>query len=182
MLRRARTSCAAHVIGRTVLVVTTILPATSMAGPSATPGPSTRSVEERPPLGPLPKLPSLEVPPPTAASLEALDAHLARLVSRDPGDRETAAAEVLEVERDRLAAIHRRIGSIAESSDHVAMKDVLNQIRDKTHEEKKGPTPDYLEMLVAHARVDSKPFRDLLSIVGMSRMLRHIGTVGAARE
>ena len=138
--------------------------------------------EERPTSSPLPKPPSLEVPPPSNASLEALDALLARLSSRDAGDRETAAAEVLEVEQDRLPAIHRRIGSISESSDHVAMKDLLGHIRDKAHEETKGPPPDYLEMLEAHAKPDSKAFRDLVQIVGMSRMLRHIGTTPAARE
>jgi hypothetical protein len=137
---------------------------------------------DRPTLSPLPKPPSLEVPPPSNASLEALDALLLRLVSRDSGERETAASEVLEVERDRLPAIHRRIGSIAESSDHVAMKELLGQIRDKAHEEKKGPPPDYLEMLETHAKPDSRTFRDLVQVVGMSRMLRHVGTTPAARE
>jgi hypothetical protein len=135
-----------------------------------------------PSLTPLPKPPSLEIPPPTAATLEALDALLARLVSRDAGERENAVAEVLEVERDRLAAIHRRLASIAESSDHVAMKEMLVGIRDKIHIGKNEPTPDYLEMVEAHAKPDSKTFRDLASVLGMSRMLRHIGTVGAARE
>jgi hypothetical protein len=135
-----------------------------------------------PELGPLPKPPSLEIPPPTAATLESVDALLSKLVSRDAGERDTAVAEVLEVEPDRLPAIHRRLGSIAESSDHAGMKEMLGSIRDKTHDEKKGPPPDYLEMLEAHARPDSKNFRDLVSVVGLSRMLRHIGTVGAARE
>jgi hypothetical protein len=137
---------------------------------------------DRPALSPLPKPPSLEIPPPSNASLEALDALLGRLASRDSGERETAASEVLEVERDRLPAIHRRIGSIAESSDHVAMKELLGQIRDKAHEEKRGPPPDYLEMLEAHAKPESKTFRDLVQVVGMSRMLRHVSTTPAARE
>lgn len=135
-------------------------------------------------LGPLPKPPSLEVPPPTPASLEALDAHLARLSGRDAADRETAVQEILEVEPDRLAAIHRRLTTIAESSDHTAMKELLGSIRDKAREDtgKKGAAPDYLEMLEAHARPDSKTFRDLVSVVAMSRMLRQIGSVVAARE
>lgn len=131
---------------------------------------------------PLPKPPSLEIPPPTAATLEALDALLARLASRDAGERENAVAEVLEVERDRLPAIHRRLGSIAESSDHVAMKEMLVGIREKIHVEKDKIPPDYLEMVEAHAKPDSKTFRDLVAVLGMSRMLRHIRTVGAARE
>src|SRR5262245_21325955 len=106
-------------------------------------------------LTPLPKPTSLEIPPPTAATLEALDALLARLYSSDAGERENAVAEVLEVERDRLPAIHRRLGSISESSDHVAMKEMLVGIREKIHVEKDKLPPDYLEMVEAHAKPDS---------------------------
>ncbi|HEX4339838.1 MAG TPA: hypothetical protein VH062_28220 [Polyangiaceae bacterium] len=169
-----------------LVLSTAFAAAGAAAAPTGAPAPSSASgataTAERPTLSPLPKPPSLEIPPPTNTSLEALDALLGRLVSRDAGERDTAAAEVLEVERDRLPAIHRRLGSISESSDHVGMKDVLGSIRDKVHEEKKGPPPDYLEMLEAHARPDSKNFRDLVQVVGMSRMLRHIGSVNAARE
>src|SRR5262249_55206344 len=85
----------------------------------------------RPALGPLPRPPPLELPPPSPQALETLDAHLARLLSADAGERETAVSEILEVERDLLPAIHRRLTMIAESSDHVAMKETLGAIRDK---------------------------------------------------
>jgi hypothetical protein len=144
------------------------------------------------PLGPLPKAPSIELPVPVPAVLEALDRHLERLLSADAAERETAAREILEVEPDRLPAIHRRLTTIAESSDHEAMKQLLGGTRDKARDEVKQKsqaqgshdkvtTPDYLEMLISHPR-DSRPYRDLLSAVAMSRMLRQIGTTPAARE
>ncbi len=148
---------------------------------------------ERPPLSPLPKPPSLELPMPEPVVLEALDAHLARLVSSDATVRETAREEILEVELDRLPSIHRRLVTLSESSDHEGMKDLLSGIRDKARDlarqklrvqgvNEKVVTPDYLEMLTQHAKPDSKNWRDLVAVVAMSRMLRQIGTVAAGRE
>ena len=115
---------------------------------------------------------------------EALDAHLKRLLSRDADERETAIREILEVEPDAFPAIHRRLSELAESSDHEAMKELLGSVRDKARDEagKKAAPPDYLSMLEAHPKLDSKPFRDLVSVLAMSRMLREIGTTPAARE
>jgi hypothetical protein len=153
-------------------------------------GPSTKAVDPSPrALSALPKPPSLDVPPPDPASIEVLDTHLSHLVSRDPGVRETAVAEILEAEADRLPAIHRRLATLSESSDHEAMRDLLAQLKDKTREAIRGEREqdketalDYLEMLESHARPDAKTWRDLVSVIGMSRMLRQIGTVSAARE
>ncbi len=135
-------------------------------------------------LNPLPKPPSLEVRAPTPASVEALDAHLAQLVGRDASERETAVEEILEVEPDAFPAIHERLGTLAESSDHAGMKDVLASIRDRTRQEsgKNAPAPDHLEMLESHARPDSKNWQELVRLLAMSRMLQQIGTVPAARE
>ena len=98
-------------------------------------------------------------------------------------------AEILEVESDRLPAIHRRLTTLAESSDHEAMRDLLAQLKDKTREairaereQDKETALDYLEMLESHARPDAKTWRDLVSVIAMSRMLRQIGSVNSARE
>ncbi|HEX7668345.1 MAG TPA: hypothetical protein VF395_02120, partial [Polyangiaceae bacterium] len=165
---------------------------TEATSSTAAPDPSTPgSPGTSPPraLGSLPKPLSLEVPPPDPAAIEALDAHLGHLVSKDPGVRETAVAEIREVEPDRLPAIHRRLTTLAESSDHDAMKELLSQVRDKTRdsvrgerEEKKDAALDYLSMLETRARPDSKAWRDLVAVVAMSRMLEQMGTVNAARE
>lgn len=154
-------------------------------------GPPAKTSTDPPPrvLGTLPKPPSLELPPPDPTSIEALDTHLSHLVSHDPGIRDTAVSEILEVEADRLPAIHRRLATLAESSDHEAMKDLLSQVKGKTRDAVRGEPEhdkdaalDYLEMLESHARPDVKTWRDLVSVVAMSRMLRQIGSVNSARE
>jgi tetratricopeptide (TPR) repeat protein len=162
--------------------------ATAQAAPS--PKAETRS---KPPLPALPKPPPFELPPPSGASLSALDAHLGRLVAKDAMVRETAVSEILEVEVDALPAIRRRLQSLSESTNKEAMKELLGKIRDKARgairekarEEGSGEktkTPDYLVMLEAHARPDDRTWVDLVSVVALSRMLRQIGTVAAARE
>lgn len=164
---------------------------TSHAGVPASSAVPSAQPAELVPLAPLPKLPSIELPPPDRTTAEALDGFLSRIVSKDASVRETAAQEILEVERDSLPAIHQRLSRLADSSDHREMKDLLGNIRDKERdsirdraqaEGDKASAPDYLEMLLTHPRPDSKAFRDLMSIVAMSRMLRQIGTVGACRE
>jgi tetratricopeptide (TPR) repeat protein len=172
--------------------LTTAAPAQSVPS-NSTPAPIASSFRPPLPLAALPKAPSIEVAAPAAAVLEALDRHLARLVASDAAERETAAREILEVEPDRLPAIHRRLTTISESSDHEGMKQLLGGTRDKARDalkqrvraEGKGEkvsTPDYLEMLLSHPRIDSRPYRDLVAVVAMSRMLRQIGTTPAARE
>ncbi|HVU03551.1 MAG TPA: hypothetical protein VHE30_17450 [Polyangiaceae bacterium] len=167
---------------------TSASPALEPAPPGSAPKESAATPERV--LGSLPKPPSLEIPPPDPASIEALDGLLANLVSRDPGVRETAVSEILETERDRLPAIHRRLVTLSESSDHEGMKEVLGSVRDRTRGEIKGEKEgderdkalDYLAMLHKHAKPDSKNWRDLVQVVAMSRMLRQMDTVGAARE
>ena len=194
--------------GRTLALLALTLSSAAARGeesPSRTPAPSAEArepsaapsakSEARPklPLAPLPKPPALELPPPTAAALSALDAHLGRLVAKDAMVRETAVSEILEVEVDVLPAIRRRLQSLAESSNKEAMKELLGQVRDKARGEirekardegsnEKTKTPDYLVMLEAHARPDNRTWVDLVSVVALSRMLRQIGTVAAARE
>jgi len=58
-------------------------------------------------------------------------------------------------------------------------------VKQRVRTEGKGEkvaTPDYLEMLLSHPRLDSRPYRDLVAVVSMGRMLRQIGTTPAARE
>lgn len=155
----------------------------SASAASAKPAPDAR------PLAPLPKPPPLDLPAPDRASSEALDDLLSRVASKDASVRETAAQEILETERDALPAIHQRLARIADSSDHRDMKDLLGSIRDKARGAREAApsdgdrsAPDYLEMLLEHPRPDSKVYKDLVSVVAMSRMLRQIGTVGACRE
>ena len=107
------------------------------AAPPASPGPSTSTAAAGPArssVAPLPKPPSLDLPPPEPPVAEALDRHLARLAGRDPAEREAAVQEILEIEVDVLPAIHRRLAAIAEAADREGMKAVLGATRDHARE------------------------------------------------
>jgi hypothetical protein len=145
------------------------------------------------PLSPLPKPPSLEIPPPKADDLAALDEHLKRLTAADSTVRTKALHHILEVEPSAIPAIHRRIALLAEKAERDAMKRLLLDIREDARDlERKAmrargekgevETPDYLEMVLAHAKPESSNWQDLVRLLGSSRMLVQIGTVEAARE
>jgi hypothetical protein len=127
------------------------------------------------------------------ADLKRLDRLLASIVSADDGRREAAAREVLEVEPAMVSAIDHRMNRIADQADRAAMKKTLaetrrqarKQVRERMRaagQRGKVKTPDYLEMLVARPRPASRAWRDVVSVVAMSRMLVQIATVESARE
>lgn len=180
--------------GRAVIVMIACSVATfGSAGLAADPGAPSASVSVRPPLSALPKPPSLTFPPPGAEELHELDEHFSRLTAKDAEERETAVRSVLEVEANLLPAIHRRLTNLAEGADREAMKQTLTRIRDRARdktrekmreasEKGKVTTPDYLAMVAADGGPDSPGWVALMKVLGMSRMLRQIGTVEAARE
>ena len=149
----------------------------------------------------LPSIPNLEVPRPTPADLEDLDARLAKLCSNDETDRETARREALEVDAKLVPAIRFRLASIAESTNHDDLKELLLKIRKKGRDDardesasqsptgedngggKRGKvkTPDYLQMAGEHADPHSKLWCSLTQVLAESRMLTQIGTVEAVR-
>ena len=159
------------------------------ASASAEPAAASKSSERLPEL---PGIPSLEVPRPTPADLEDLDARLTKLCSGDEAEREAARREVLEVDAKAVAALRFRLASIAEGAKHDELKELLLKIRKKGRDDardedqadgKRGKvkTPDYLEMASAHAEPRSKTWCSLISVLAESRMLAQIGTVEAVR-
>jgi len=140
----------------------------------------------------LPAIPSLEVPRPAPADLEELDARFGRLCSADETERDAARREALEVDAKLVPAIRFRLGSIAESTNHDDMKELLLKIRKKGRDDArdenategshgKVKTPDYLLMASEHAEPKSKLWCSLTSVLAGSRMLAQIGTVEAVR-
>jgi hypothetical protein len=158
------------------------------AGDAASAGSPTSARE----LPPLPKAPSLELRKPEADELEELDARLAGLTSAESEARDTAARELLEVEPRLVPAIAFRLRGLADRANKQAMKDLLERTRTKSREQERTrlraagddsevKTPDYLAMLVERPSAEKETYRDLISLVGMSRMLTQIGTVEAVR-
>lgn len=136
----------------------------------------------------LPRPPAVELKRPDAAELAELDALLGRIVADDEQDREAAVRELLEATPEQVGAIRFRIGAIADAADKEAMKRLLLKTRRealerKDDEESDRPSSglDYLALLSAKPEPKSEAWRNLISVLALSRMLESIGSVEAVR-
>lgn len=136
----------------------------------------------------LPTPPSIELARPQAADLAELDALLGRVVAEDAQDRESAVRELLEAKPKQVPAIRFRLGAIADAADKEAMKRLLLKTRrdlldrkDDDESEKGSAGLDYLARLANKAEPKSEAWRNLASVLALSRMLESIGSVEAVR-
>ena len=147
----------------------------------------------RSPLPPLPELPSVELPMPNPEVTQRLNDLLERLKSADAGQREMAASEILEIRPIVLPAIEAKLRRLADRADKDAMKSLLEKVRKKGRDEarersraegEKGAisTPDYLQLIVNYAKPEDENWQNLAETIALSRMLKHIGTINAARQ
>lgn len=148
--------------------------------------PSATSGEHK--LPELPTPPSIELGRPEPADLAEVDALLGRIVGAEVSDREGAARELLEAEPKHVSAIRFRLSSIADSADKEAMKRLLLKTRrelldkkDDEESEKPAAGVDYLGRLIEHAEPKSEAWRNLVSVLALSRMLESVGNVEAVR-
>ncbi len=126
---------------------------------------------------------------PSPEVVERLDKLIERLTSEDSGERAMAVAELLEVRPAMLPAVEARLRRVADTADKDAMKRLLERTRRRARDDlRRSPdrdtkvkTPDYLEMLTQYAAPDDEAWRALVEVVAMSRMLKQIGTIEAAR-
>ena len=164
---------------------------TAFAQPAPSSSAAQPQVSERY-LPPLPEVPSIELGDPSPESVVQVSHLLERLLGDDDEDRRAAATEVRTVAPNLVAAINRRIDSIAERADRQSMKRLLSDIRGAARDEirvrmraegKKGEieTPDYFDMVVAHPRLDDESWQDLVRILALSRMLVAIESIDATR-
>lgn len=151
--------------------------------------PAPRVVEALPPL---PAPPRFELSKPGSAELEEVDRLVSALDSPNAEARDAAARELLEAKPRLVPAIAFRLHQIADNADKEALKRLFSQIRDQARgaareakkaglSEEADQTPDYLTMLLNHRPAESKAYPNLLRVIGLSRMLTHIGTVEAVR-
>jgi hypothetical protein len=136
----------------------------------------------------LPTPPSIEVVRPDAADLAEVDALLGRVVAEDAQDREAAVRELLEATPKQVSAIRFRLGSVADNADKEAMKRLLLKTRhelldkkDDDESEKPSAGLDYLARLSQKAEPKSEAWRNLVTVLSLSRMLESIGSVEAVR-
>ncbi len=170
-----------------VLGLALSLSALALPAAGADPSPSKPAASERK-LPELPTPPSLELKRPEATELAEVDALLGRIVAESAQDRDGAARELLEAEPKHVSAIRFRIGSVADSADKEAMKRLLLKTRrelldkkDDVESDKPSAGVDYLAGLIAKADPKSEAWRNLVTVLALSRMLETIGTVEAVR-
>ncbi len=170
--------------------MTLVLGCVNAAGAPAPEASSTATTLEE--LPPLPVVPGLALGQPEPAEVERLESILAALVAPDEAERRGAAADVATVHAGLVAAIARRLDRVADGANRSAMKEVLLETRRLARDDArralresggKGEieTPDYFEMVVAHADPTKVAWRDLVQVLAMSRMLVAIETVEAVR-
>lgn len=136
----------------------------------------------------LPTPPSLELKRPEPTELAEVDALLGRIVGETAQDREGAVRELLETAPKHVSAIRFRVGSVADSADKEAMKRLLLKTRrellnkkDDVESDKPSAGVDYLAGLIEKAEPKSEAWRNLVTVLALSRMLETIGTVEAVR-
>ncbi len=173
----------ARAVGWALLVAFGSGAPTAAATPDAAPA---KSAERK--LPELPTPPSVELGRPDAADLAEVDALLGRIIGDAGDDRDNAVRELLEAERKHVSAIRFRLGSIADNADKEAMKRLLLKTRrealqQKSDDESDKPSAglDYLGRLVAKPEPQSEAWRNLVSVLALSRMLESIGDVAAVR-
>jgi len=156
------------------------------------PGPSSPSATTAEELPPLPVVPGLALGQPEPADVERLESILGALVAADEAERRGAASDVATVHAGLVSAIARRLDRVADGANRAAMKEVLLETRRVAREDARRElresggkggveTPDYFEMVAAHADPTNAAWRDLVQVLAMSRMLVAIETVEAVR-
>jgi tetratricopeptide (TPR) repeat protein len=171
-------------IGLGLLVVTLQVAVCATAAADSAPSPT--STDRK--LPELPTPPSVELGRPEATDLAEVDALLGRIVGAEASDREAGVRELLEAEPKHVSAIRFRIASIADAADKEAMKRLLLKTRrelsgkhDDDDSDKPGVGLDYLARLIEKAEPKSDTWRNLVSVLALSRMLETIGSVEAVR-
>lgn len=134
---------------------------------------------------PLPP-PAASVAPPEAA---AVDAWLGKLTGVDPGGRRGALAAIDASTPAMLPAIARRLSELKKSANRDAMAALLAAARKGSAEDPReqkpplsAPFADGFEKVMAAPLPSDAAWRDVVSVLGLSRLLAHIGTTPAVRE
>ncbi|MFS8069329.1 MAG: hypothetical protein ACMG6S_23450, partial [Byssovorax sp.] len=156
----------------------------------------------------LPRLAAISLAEPDAASIKELDGLLDRLTSEDERSRANARTAIGEVSPGLVPAIRHRVQDLRGSLDREAAPRVLESARKAGRKSLKGKSTsesesdggkkkkkdkakkdeddaadgDWLDFLLAEPRAKDRDWKDVVSLVAMTRMLTAIGTTPAVRE
>ena len=138
--------------------------------------------------------------PPSSSSAAAnpdaareLGAWLEGLVSSDPSARKAATASLDRASPAMLPAIAERLSQLSKTADRTAMAAVIAEVVKPRHVDRDeiggrlpdggfDPASDWWLLVMASPAPDRASWRDLASVLGLSRLLTKIGTSAAARE
>jgi tetratricopeptide (TPR) repeat protein len=129
----------------------------------------------------------------TSEAPRELAAWLERLLASDAAVRASAVLAIDQAAPTMLPAIADRLARLGPTADRTGMAAVVAEIvkpRPVDRDEIAGrlpdggfsPSDDWLTLLMNSASPDRAPWRELTSIVGLSRMLARIATTPAVRE
>jgi tetratricopeptide (TPR) repeat protein len=118
---------------------------------------------------------------------------LDRLVAPDASTRAEALTEFDRITPDLLPAIDDKLNGLAKSADHAAMSDVVasvikprrvppDEIAGRLADGGFGKSDDWLLLVMGAPAPSQAGWRDLATILALSRALVHIGTTSAARS
>jgi hypothetical protein len=137
-------------------------------------------------------LPSASVSAPETAAIADVDAWLNQLTSADAAVRKTAASATDSSSLTMLPGIAKRLADLKRTANRDAMASVLVRARKGTIAEEDRPKKanseeaaklyDWFNRVMTAASPQDDAWRDLARILGMSRMLAHIGSASAVRE
>jgi tetratricopeptide (TPR) repeat protein len=188
------------------LVLALALDARAEGAPSASASASASASPAQTVLPELPRLASISLPEPDAASIKELDGLLDRLTSEDERSRTNARAAIAEVSAGLVPAIRHRVQDLRGSLDREAAPRVLEGARKAGRKSIKGKSEgegepdggkkkkkakkdedeaadgDWLDFLLAQPHAKDRDWKDIVSLVAMERMLTAIGTTPAVRE
>jgi hypothetical protein len=126
-----------------------------------------------------------------AAVSADVDAWLAQLTGADASVRKVAVGALESANSTMLPGIAKRLADLKRTANRDAMAQVLARARkggpDEEHAQKPGSEEaakfyDWFNRVMASPSPQDDAWRDLASILGMSRMLAHIGSAAAVRE
>jgi tetratricopeptide (TPR) repeat protein len=187
------------------LVLALALDAHAEGAPSASASASAAATPAQAVLPELPRLASISLPEPDAASIKELDGLLDRLTSEDERSRANARTAIAEVSPGLVPAIRHRVQDLRGSLDREAAPRVLEGARKAGRKSIKGKAEgegeidgkkkkkakkdedeaadgDWLDFLLAQPHAKDRDWKDVVSLVAMERMLTAIGTTPAVRE
>ncbi len=187
------------------LVLALALDAHAEGAPSASASASASATPAQAVLPELPRLASVSLPEPDAASIKELDGLLDRLTSEDERSRTNARTAIAEVSAGLVPAIRHRVQDLRGSLDREAAPRVLEGARKAGRKSIKGKAEgegevdgkkkkkakkdedeaadgDWLDFLLAQPHAKDRDWKDVVSLVAMERMLTAIGTTPAVRE